>query len=66
MSRALMRRLARLEAGSAGPLSPVIINGADRADCDEQIQQARDAGRITGREPVLILVGIPRTFRSTL
>jgi hypothetical protein len=64
MSRTLLRRLARLEAGRAGPLSPVIITGLDRAECDAQMQHAREAGRITGREPVLILVGISRTFRD--
>jgi hypothetical protein len=66
MSRTLLKRLSRLEAGRAGPPSPVIITGMDRGDCDMQMQQAREAGRITGREPVLILVGIPRHSRSTL
>jgi hypothetical protein len=64
MSRALLARIARVEAARSAHRGALIIAGADRAECDEQLRQAEAAGRVTGREPVLILTGVPRSHGS--
>jgi hypothetical protein len=65
MSRNLLSRIARLEAvRSARKGEALIIVGTDRAECDEQLRQAEAAGRVAGREPVLILTGVPRSHGS--
>ena len=66
MSRALLTRVARLEARSAHKGEALVIVGMDRAECDAQLRQAEAAGRVTGREPVLILTGVPRSNGSNI
>jgi hypothetical protein len=59
MRRGLDRRLQRLERRIQPAASAVCIIGADRADCERQLQEMRAAG-LTDDSPVLMYTGAPR------
>jgi len=65
MSRTLLSRLARVEASRAVAMKPLVIVGADQAECNERLKQADTDRQAIGRKPVLILTGVPRSGRDT-
>jgi hypothetical protein len=61
MSRVLLTLIARLEAAKSAQGRGSVLLGADRAECNVHLRQAGAAGRVTGREPVLIVTGVPHS-----
>ena len=62
MSRSINLRLGRLEARSvaAKPKAALVIVARDERDAARQLADLRENGRATGREPLIVLTGVPR------
>ncbi len=62
----LARRLSRLEQArrDAAPREAIIVLAVHRADADKQLAAHGVAGRLTGRNPVLVVTGVGGTLCS--
>jgi hypothetical protein len=46
-----------------GALCPAIIIAADREEADRRLAEIEASGHVLGRDPLLILTGVPRELR---